>query len=72
MKRILTLSLCAWCGLGWAQTAEELLTDGRNTDNVTTFGMGYDLKMFSSLKEINKSNCARGAAWDGRRPRRNC
>ena len=25
MKRILTLSLCAWCGLGWAQTAEELV-----------------------------------------------
>ena len=39
--------------------AEELLTAGKNTDNVPTFGMGYDLKMFSPLTEINKSNIKR-------------
>jgi len=43
-----------------AQTAEELLNDGKNTENVTTFGMGYDLKMYSPLKQINKSNVS---AW---------
>src|SRR5258705_12351119 len=59
MKKILALVLFAWCGLGWAQTAEELLSAGKNTDNVPTFGMGYDLKMYSGLKEINKSNVKR-------------
>ena len=59
MKRILAALLCAWCGLASAQTAEELLTDGKNTENVTTFGMGYDLKMYSPLKQINKSNVKR-------------
>src|SRR5207344_559795 len=59
VKKLLSLLLCAWCGLAWAQTAEELLTDGKNTENVTTFGMGYDLKMFSPLKQINKSNIKR-------------
>src|ERR1700675_1982944 len=59
MRTILALLLCTWCGLGLAQTAEELVTDGKNTENVTTFGMGYDLKMFSPLKQINKSNIKR-------------
>ncbi|HMH17475.1 MAG TPA: PQQ-dependent dehydrogenase, methanol/ethanol family [Burkholderiales bacterium] len=59
MKKIFAALLCSWCGLVWAQTAEELLTDGKNTENVTTFGMGYDLKMYSPLKEINKSNVRR-------------
>ena len=40
MKKVLTALLCFWCGFGSAQTAEELLNDGKNTENVTTFGMG--------------------------------
>src|SRR3982075_3563125 len=59
MKKILAALLCSWCGLVSAQTAEELLGDGKNTENITTFGMGYDLKMYSPLKEINKSNVRR-------------
>src|SRR6266850_2370442 len=59
MKNILALLLCVWCGLGWTKTAAELLNDGKNTENVTTFGMGYDLKMYSPLKQINKSNIKR-------------
>jgi len=59
MKKMLAALLCSWCGLGFAQTAEELLTDGKNTENVTTFGMGYDLKMYSPLNQINKSNVKR-------------
>ena len=59
MKKILLILLCAWCGLGWAQTAQDLLNDGKNPENVTTLGMGYDLKMYSPLKEINKSNIKR-------------
>jgi alcohol dehydrogenase (cytochrome c) len=59
MKKILAALLCSCCGLASAQTAEELLSDGKNPENVTTFGMGYDLKMYSPLKEINKSNVRR-------------
>ena len=61
MKR---LWLCAtllgfWAALGLAQTTEELVTDGKNTDNVTTQSMGYDRKSYSPLKLINKSNIKR-------------
>ena len=59
MKKILLLLLCIWCGLVFAQTAEELQTDGRNTENVTTYGMGYDLKRYSPLRQINTSNIKR-------------
>lgn len=59
MKRIVAALLCTWCAFGYAQTAEDLLNTGGNTENVTTFGMGYDLKMYSPLKQINKSNVRR-------------
>src|SRR3989442_1003459 len=42
-----------------AQAAADLLNDGKNTENVTTFGMGYDLKMYSPLRQINTSNVKR-------------
>src|SRR6266853_110466 len=61
MKRV---GLCAtllgfWAGLGLAQTKEELVNDGKNTENVTTQSMGYDKKNYSPLKQINKSNVKR-------------
>ncbi|HTP96893.1 MAG TPA: PQQ-dependent dehydrogenase, methanol/ethanol family, partial [Burkholderiales bacterium] len=66
MKRILCALFCAPFALfplsgrvASAQTTEELLNAGKNTDNVLTFGMGYDLKMFSPLKQIDKSNVKR-------------
>jgi alcohol dehydrogenase (cytochrome c) len=61
MKRIwlLTALLGVWPGLGLAQTTEELVNDGRNTDNVTTQSMGYDRKNYSPLKQINTSNVKR-------------
>jgi hypothetical protein len=39
MKKILAALLCSWCALGQAQTADELISDGKNTENVTTLGM---------------------------------
>jgi alcohol dehydrogenase (cytochrome c) len=56
--------LCAvllgfWPSLGLAQTTEELVNDGKNTENVTTQSMGFDRKSYSPLKEINKSNVKR-------------
>ncbi len=43
----------------YAQTLEELKNDGKNTDNVLTYGMGYHQNRYSSLKQINKSNVKR-------------
>src|SRR6202795_1179277 len=48
-----------WAALGLAQTTEELVNDGKNTENVTTQSMGYDRKSYSPLKQINKSNVKR-------------
>ena len=59
MKRILAVWLYSWCAFGVAQTTEELLNKSRNTENVTTQGMGYDLKNHSPLKQINKSSVKR-------------
>ena len=44
---------------GFEQTAEELASDGKNTENVTTHSMGYDRKSYSPLKQINRSNVKR-------------
>ena len=51
------LAVCA--ALALAQTAEELVNDGKNTDNVTTQSMGYNRQNYSPLKQINKSNIKR-------------
>ena len=59
MKRIVAALLCSWCGCAAAQTAQELIENGKNSENVTTFGMGYNLNQFSALKEINTSNVKR-------------
>ena len=48
-----------WPLAGAAQTADELINDGRNTDNVLNHSMGYDRKSYSRLKEINKTNVKR-------------
>src|SRR2546428_12172304 len=58
-----TLLLAAFLGL-WpavtpAQTIQELVNDGKNTDNVTTQSMGYDRKSYSPLKQIHRSNVKR-------------
>jgi alcohol dehydrogenase (cytochrome c) len=59
MRGILAALLCASSAIACAQTAEELLADGKNTENVTTYGMGYDLKRYSPLRQINKSSVKR-------------
>jgi alcohol dehydrogenase (cytochrome c) len=56
--------LCAallgfWPSLAWTQSTEDLVNDGKNTENVTTQSMGYDRKSYSPLKQINKSNVKR-------------
>ena len=42
-----------------AQTLEELKNDGKNTDNVLTYGMGYHQQRYSTLSQINKNTVRR-------------
>ncbi len=55
---IFAAALLVVTGGAQAQTTDEL-RNNRNTDNVLSFGMSPDLKMWSPLKQINKSNVAR-------------
>jgi alcohol dehydrogenase (cytochrome c) len=48
-----------WPAPGLAQTAEDLVNDGKNPENVLTESMGYDRKSYSPLKEINKASIKR-------------
>ena len=41
-------------GLAFAQSAKDLLKGASDTGNVLNYGMGYDLKRFSTLDQINK------------------
>src|SRR6188472_1635135 len=51
--------LAFWAAPGWTQTTEELVNDGRNTENVLTQSMGYDRKSYSPLAQINRSTVKR-------------
>src|SRR5256886_9773432 len=42
-----------------AQTLDDLKNDGKNSDNILTYGMGYQQHRYSPLKQINKSNLKR-------------
>jgi len=53
----LVLLLAAVCAS--AQSLDDLKNDGKNTDNVLTYGMGYQQHRYSPLKQIDKSNVQR-------------
>src|SRR5262245_6351491 len=42
-----------------AQTLDDLKNDGKNTDNILTYGMGYHQQRHSPLKQITKQNVKR-------------
>ena len=42
--------------VGFTQTMDELIHDGKNPENVLTHSMGYSRQSYSPLKQINKSN----------------
>src|SRR5437016_5948478 len=42
-----------------AQTLDDLKSDGKNTDNVLTYGMGYHQQRYSALKQIDKNTVKR-------------
>ena len=52
-------TLCLIGSGATAQTLDDLKNDGRNTDNILTYGMGYALHRYSPLKEINKTTVKR-------------
>ena len=56
---LLATVLGLWPALASTQTTDELVNDGRNTENVTTQSMGYDRKSYSPLRQINTSNVKR-------------
>ena len=48
-----------------AQSSDELVRDGRNSDNVTTQSMGYGRQSYSPLKQITRANVRRLVpAWN--------
>src|SRR5258705_4097391 len=59
MRKLLAALVCCWCNHALAQTTQELIDNGKNSENVTTFGMGYHLNQYSPLGQINKSNVKR-------------
>src|SRR5215831_13220972 len=59
-RLLLSLTLLGfWAAPAWTQTTEELVNDGKNSENVLTQSMGLDRKSYSPLKQINKSNVKR-------------
>ena len=56
---LVAILLSIWSAPGIAQTLDELVSDGKNTENVTTQSMGYDRKNYSPLSQINTSNVRR-------------
>jgi glucose dehydrogenase len=56
---LLATVVALWPAPGTTQTADELINDGKNADNVITQSMGYDRKSYSPLKQIDKSNIKR-------------
>ena len=59
MKSAIAVAFCLMSGAAMAQTAQELIDSGKNTENVPTFGMGYRLNQNSPLKQITPKNVKR-------------
>ena len=59
-RALLITAICGCTGaVGLAQSADELLHDGRNPANVTTQSMGYHRQSYSPLKQITPSTVKR-------------
>jgi len=56
IRSAIVVVLVVWTLPLLSQTMNELLSDGKNTENVVTQSMGYDRKSYSALKQINKTN----------------
>ena len=61
MKRIGTAAMLSFGLIAAvsAQTLDDLKNDGKNTDNILTYGMGYGQNRYSTLAQIDKTNIKR-------------
>ena len=61
MKTVLAVAaiLLSSAGAVCAQSINDLKNDGKNPENVLTYGMGYAQNRYSALNQINKSNVKR-------------
>jgi len=66
MIRVATaLIACAFAAGAAAQSAADLAADGKNSDNVLNYGMGYYQNRYSPLKQINRQTVKRLVpAWN--------
>ena len=51
--------LCLSAAAVTAQTLDDLKNEGKNTDNILTYGMGYHQQRYSPLDKINKTSVRR-------------
>ena len=59
------LASCALAAAASAQSTADLNADGRNSDNVLTYGMGYHQNRYSPLKQVNRQTVKRLVpAWN--------
>src|SRR5262249_23639895 len=61
MKRFAcaTAILALTCAGATAQSLDDLKNDGKNTDNVLTYGMGYHQNRYSPLKQVDRATVKR-------------
>ena len=61
MKTVIAVAavILSSAGAVCAQTLDDLKNDGKNPDNILTYGMGYAQNRYSPLAQINKSNIKR-------------
>jgi alcohol dehydrogenase (cytochrome c) len=52
-------ALALLAGAAAAQTLDDLKSDGKNPDNVLTYGMGYHQQRYSGLKQIDRATVKR-------------
>jgi alcohol dehydrogenase (cytochrome c) len=66
MIRVATVLIgCAFAAGASAQTTADLIADGKNSDNVLNYGMGYYQNRYSPLKQVNKQTVKRLVpAWN--------
>ncbi|HZF19182.1 MAG TPA: PQQ-dependent dehydrogenase, methanol/ethanol family [Burkholderiales bacterium] len=66
MIRVATALIgCAFAAAASAQTTADLIADGKNSDNVLNYGMGYYQNRYSPLKQINRQTVKRLVpAWN--------
>ena len=61
MKKLLValIALCALAGCAIGPGNYDLRNDGKNTDNILTYGMGYHQQRHSPLRQINRASVKR-------------